>query len=478
MDARSEAQHIALAVDLDGTLIATDLLWESLFQLLRANPFALFLIPFWALKGKAHLKSQIAARIDLDPSVLPYRQEVLTRLKDERSSGRQLILATGSHEKLARSVSDHLGIFSEVFATDANCNLTSSRKRDVLIGRFGDGGFDYAGNSKADLAVFDAARSAIVVAPDKSAASWQADHGGELIDAPRPSLKTIIKMLRVHQWMKNTLIAVPMVLSHEYFNPGMLLSCVLAFVSFSAAASAIYIINDFLDMPLDRKHPTKKNRPFAAGTLSIPFGLVSAASLLTVSAAAALSLDPLFGAVLALYLVITTAYSFSLKRMLLVDVMTLAGLYTMRILAGAAATGTTVSFWLLAFSIFFFLSLALVKRHVELADSQEDEGKRIAGRGYRPEDLSVIAQGGISSAFASALVLALYIDSSSVRELYEHPWMIWPLAPIVLYLTLRIWVLAGRRELHDDPVVFLVRDWRSQLVIAIGAILLAVASMQ
>ncbi|MEX0346786.1 MAG: UbiA family prenyltransferase [Rhizobiaceae bacterium] len=478
MDARSEAQHIALAVDLDGTLIATDLLWESLFQLLRANPLALFLLPLWALKGKAYLKSEIARRVDLDPSILPYRQEVLARLKDERSSGRQLILATGSHEKLARSVSDHLGIFSEVFATDEKCNLTSSRKRDVLTGRYGDGGFDYAGNSKADIAVFDAARSAIVVAPDNKAARWQVENGGELIDAPRPSLKTIIKMLRVHQWLKNTLIAVPMVLSHEYFNINMLLGCVLAFVSFSAAASAIYIINDFLDMPLDRKHPTKKNRPFAAGTLSIPFGLVSAASLLTVSAAAALSLDPLFGAVLALYLVITTAYSFSLKRMLLIDVMTLAGLYTVRILAGAAATGTTVSFWLLAFSIFFFLSLALVKRHVELADSEEDEGTRIAGRGYRPEDLSVIAQGGISSAFASALVLALYIDSSSVRELYEHPWMIWPLAPIVLYLTLRIWVLAGRRELHDDPVVFLVRDWRSQLVIAIGAVLLAVASMQ
>ncbi len=478
MDARSEAQHIALAVDLDGTLIATDLLWESLFLLLRANPLALFLLPLWALKGKAHLKSEIANRVDLDPSTLPYRQEILTRLKDERSSGRQLILATGSHEKLARSVSDHLGIFSEVFATDENCNLTSSRKRDALIARFGDGGFDYAGNSKADIAVFDAARSAIVVAPDTKAARWQEENGGELIDAPRPSLKTIVKMLRVHQWLKNTLIAVPMVLSHEYFNVGMVFACALAFVSFSAAASAIYIINDFLDMPLDRKHLTKKNRPFAAGTLSIPFGLVCAALLLMVSAAAALSLDPLFGAVLALYLVITTAYSFSLKRMLLIDVMTLAGLYTVRILAGAAATGTSVSFWLLAFSIFFFLSLALVKRHVELADSEENEGTRIAGRGYRPEDLTVIAQGGISSAFASALVLALYIDSSSVRELYEHPWMIWPLAPIVLYLTLRIWVLAGRRELHDDPVVFLVRDWRSQLVIAIGAVLLAVASMQ
>ncbi len=478
MDARSEAQHIALAVDLDGTLIASDLLWESLFQLLRTSPLALFLLPFWLLKGRAHLKAQIASWVEIDPSTLPYRAEVLTRLREEKAVGRQLILATGSHEKFAQAVSEHLGLFDTVLATDASRNLTSANKRDVLVEEFGDGGFDYAGNSKADVTVFDAARSAIVVAPDRAATRWHAQNGGELIEAPKPSLKTIIKMLRVHQWLKNTLIAVPMVLSHEYFNAGMLIACVLAFVSFSAAASAIYVINDFLDMPLDRKHPTKKNRPLAAGLLSVPFGLASTGLLLAISFSAAIALDSLFSAVLVLYLFITTAYSFALKRMLLIDVMTLAGLYTVRILAGAAATGTTVSFWLLAFAIFFFLSLALVKRHVELSDCELEHGTRIAGRGYRPEDLSVIAQGGVSAAFASALVLALYIDSDAVRELYTHPWMIWPLAPIVLYLTLRIWVLAGRRELHDDPVVFLVRDWRSQLVIAIGAILLVIAGVQ
>ncbi len=478
MDARSEAKHVALAVDLDGTLVATDLFWESLFLLLRRNPLALFLLPFWLFGGKARLKSEIAARVEIDPADLPYRPEVLERLTAEKKAGRRLVLATGSHEKFAEAISDHLGLFDAVLATDGSRNLTSRRKRDVLVAEFGDGGFDYAGNSKADIAVFDAARAAIVVAPDRAALRWQSSHQAELIKAPELSLKTIVKMLRVHQWLKNTLIAVPMVLSHEYFNTGMLVACVLAFISFSAAASAIYIVNDFLDMPLDRKHATKKNRPFAAGTLSIPFGIASAIALLAISFAAAAPLDPLFAAALALYLVTTTAYSFSLKRMLLVDVLTLAGLYTIRILAGAAATGTDVSFWLLAFAIFFFLSLALVKRHVELADAEVEIGSRIAGRGYRPEDLSIIAQGGVSAAFAAALVLALYIDSDSVRELYTWPWLIWPLAPIVLYLTLRIWVLAGRRELHDDPVVFLVRDWRSQLVIALGAVLLVVAGLK
>ncbi len=480
MDARSDTTHVALAVDLDGTLIAADLFWESLFQLLRRQPWALFLLPFWLFVGKARLKSEIAQRVDLDVANLPYRRDVIELLKTERQagSGRRVILATGSHQKFAEAVSRHLGLFDAILATSASCNMTSKRKRDALIGKYGDGGFDYFGNSRADIPVFDAARTSIVVAPDRAASKWQRDNDAELIEAPKPSLKTVIKMLRIHQWLKNTLIGVPVVLSHEYFNVSMLSALVLAFVSFCAAASAIYIINDFVDMPLDRKHPTKRNRPFAAGSLSIPFGLVSAAVLLLVCLFTALALTPMFAGVMVVYLVTTTAYSFFLKRMLLLDVLTLAGLYTLRILAGAAATGTTVSFWLLTFSIFFFLSLALVKRHVELTDTELEHGERIAGRGYRPEDLSIIAQGGVSAAFASTLVLALYIDSDAVRELYAYPWLVWPLAPIVLYLTLRVWVLAGRRELHDDPVVFLVRDWRSQLVIAAGAILLIIAGMQ
>jgi 4-hydroxybenzoate polyprenyltransferase len=255
----------------------------------------------------------------------------------------------------------------------------------------------------------------------------------------------------------------------------MLLACALAFVSFSTAASAIYIVNDFFDLALDRKHPTKRNRPFASGVLSMPFGMASVAVLLGISFATAAFLPPLFMAVLATYLVATTAYSLSVKRMLLLDVLMLAFLYTMRLLAGAAATGVDVSFWLLAFSTFFFLSLALVKRFVELRASDLVQGERIAGRGYRAEDQDVIAQAGMASAFSSALVLALYIDSAAVRELYPHPWMVWPLAPIVLYLTMRVWILARRDEMHDDPVVFIIRDWRSQLVAVTGGVMLLIA---
>lgn len=476
MDARSDKNAIPLAVDLDGTLIATDLLWEGLFALLKKNPLYLFLVPVWLVGGPARLKQEIAARIDIDPASLPYRQPLLERLRAEHAQGRKIVLATGTPRKFAEAIALHLGIFDRVLATDGKDNLTSDKKRASLVAAYGDGGFDYAGNSRHDLKVFDAARRAIVVAPDRSAARWQARHGGDNMPAPKPTLRTVLKMLRVHQWLKNTLIAVPLVLSHEYFNIALIKDCALAFVSFSAVASAIYIVNDFFDLTLDRQHATKRNRPFASGMLSIPFGLVSIAVLLAVGIGTALFLPVEFLIVLGGYMVATTAYSLAVKRMLLLDVLTLAGLYTMRILAGTAATGIDVSFWLLAFSAFFFLSLALVKRYVELRSTMLSAGQRIAGRGYRTEDQEIVAQAGMASAFSSALVLALYIDSNEVRELYSHPWVVWPVAPIVLYLAMRVWILARRDELHDDPVVFIMRDWRSQIVILMGALLLVVGA--
>jgi 4-hydroxybenzoate polyprenyltransferase/phosphoserine phosphatase len=472
MDARPDRNAAPLVVDLDGTLIATDLLWEGLFALLKKNPLYIFLVPFWLARGAAHLKQAIASRVEVDAANLPYRSELLARLHADHDAGRKIVLATGTPRKFADAIALHLGIFDAVLATDGPDNLTSTRKRAALVAAYGDGGFDYAGNSRHDVAVFDVARAALVVAPDRRAARWQVEHESEIMPAPKATLKTVCKMLRVHQWTKNVLIAVPMVLSHEYLDPALILQCVLAFVSFSAVASAIYIVNDFFDLALDRQHPTKRNRPFASGALSIPFGLAAAGILLVVGIGAGLLVSWPFMGVLAGYIVITTAYSLALKRMLLIDVLTLAGLYTVRVIAGAAATGVGVSFWLLAFSMFFFLSLALVKRYVELGSPSLTPGERIAGRGYRCEDRDVVAQAGMASAFSSALVLALYMNSEAVRELYPHPWMVWPLAPIVLYMTMRVWILARRGEMHDDPVVFIISDWRSQIVVLIGAVLL------
>ncbi|MBE7185221.1 MAG: UbiA family prenyltransferase [Methylobacterium mesophilicum] len=478
MDARSDNRTIPLAVDLDGTLIASDLLWEGLFMLLRANPLYLFLLPLWLFRGgPAGLKRAIATRVELDPSALPYRPEVLALIAAARTEGRIIVLATGTPRRFAEAVAAHLGLFDAVLSTGDGENLISRNKRRALEAAYGEGGFDYAGNSRHDLCLFDAAREAFVVAPDRAASRWQQQHGGQLVATPKPNLRTVRKMLRTHQWLKNVLVVVPMVLSHEYFNPSMLLQSALAFVAFSAAASAIYILNDFFDLSLDRKHPTKRARPFASGMLTVPFGFASMAALLLVAVAASLPLGWQFQAVLLLYLISTTAYSFAIKRMLLLDVLALAGLYTLRLLAGATATGVGVSFWLLAFAIFFFLSLALVKRYVELRHSALVIGEKIAGRGYRAEDQEIIAQAGMAASFSAALVLALYIDSAEVRELYPHPWMIWPLAPIVLYLTMRVWILGRRDEMHDDPVVFIITDWRSQLVVAFGGLLIVAAAV-
>lgn len=478
MDERLKSRDVPLAVDLDGTLIATDLLWESAFVLLKKNPLFIFLLPIWLLSGKANLKQQIASRVSIDAALLPYRQDFLNYLRHEHALGRRLVLATAAAKPLAQVVATELGIFETVYATSGKTNLSSHRKAQLLSEKFGPNGFDYAGNDRADLAVFAAAHEVIVVAPDHAAARFQKESGSRLFAEKATGIKPYLKMLRVHQWLKNLLVFVPAILTHTIFYPEILLASVLAFVAFSAAASAIYILNDIIDLPLDRQHARKRLRPFASGALSIPFGLKVSIFLLLLAAASCLLLPLEFALVIGLYLVATTAYSLALKRMLLIDVICLAALYAMRLLGGTAATEIPQSFWLMAFAMFFFLSLAMVKRYVELQHSTVTEKDRIAGRGYRPEDMNVVGQSGVASGFTAAVVLALYINSAAVQELYTYQWLIWPLVPIVLYIIIRVWILAHRKEMDDDPVVFLANDWRSQVVIAIGAVLLFVAGLR
>jgi 4-hydroxybenzoate polyprenyltransferase len=424
MDARTEQVAIPLAIDLDGTLIATDLLWEGLFLLLRKNPLFLFMVPLWLARGgPARLKCEIADRVDIDPAGLPYRPEVMERLRANKTAGRRIILATGTPRKFAEAIAAHLGLFDDVLATDRTGNLTSRRKSRGAGRSLWRWRFRLCRQQPSRYCLFRrGARSVDRRAGPGRRRAGTDSHGGVFVETQKPTLKTYLKMLRAHQWLKNVLIAVPMILSHEYLNTSMLIACAIAFVSFSAAASAIYIVNDFFDLALDRQHAYQEEpavcersavdaiRPGQRGGA---FGDQRVCRQLSCPGSSAQCS--------AGYLVVTTAYSLSLKRMLLIDVMTLAGLYTMRIMAGAAATGTDLSFWLLAFSIFFFLSLALVKRYVELRTTDVKQGERIAGRGYRAEDQEVIAQAGMASAFSSALVLALYIHSDAVVEQYPTP---------------------------------------------------------
>ncbi|WP_394691199.1 UbiA family prenyltransferase [Hoeflea sp.] len=477
MDAVSDNRHVPLCIDLDGTLIATDSLWEGLVSVLIRRPWLFFAAIFWTLSGKAVLKREVAARLTHDGADWPYREEVIARIKQAREAGQPVWLVTGAAESTATAIADHLGLFDRVLhSTDAE-NLTSSRKRDRLVSICGDAGFDYAGNSRDDLAVFDAARRAIIVAPDAAARKWGARNRAEFLPLAKVSSLAILKSIRVHQWLKNVLIAVPLVLNHEFANTNLVLAVIAAFFSFSFLASAVYVVNDISDLANDRQHPRKRLRPLASGAVSVPVISVAAVALLAASIGLASLLPPLFWAVLAMYATITTAYTFVLKRKLLVDVFTLAALYTLRIIAGAAATGTELSFWLLAFSIFFFLSLALVKRYVELDELADSEDVKLKGRSYVGFDKDMIGQAGVASAFSAAMVLALYVHSDEVTSMYAQPWLLWPLCPLILYMLLRIWILARRSQMHDDPVVFIMRDWRSQVTTSVGAALVILATL-
>ncbi|WP_245197526.1 UbiA family prenyltransferase [Jiella mangrovi] len=476
MDARIGQKDRPIFVDLDGTLIKSDLLWETLFLTARQAPVRLLRLPGWLSSGKARLKAELARDVDFDPALLPYREEVLQALREAKADGRRIVLATGSNERLAHAVADHLGLFDAVMASCDDVNLTSSRKLERITADCGEDGFDYFGNSHEDICLLDAAADATVVAPDRAARRWQRRTGAELIEAGGNPARAALKAMRPHQWAKNVLVFVPVVLTHEFFNVSMLLSALVAFFAFSFAASAVYILNDLVDLTADRKHKTKRNRPFASGSLQIPHGLKLATGLFAGSLVLSLLLPWTFLGVLVAYLCATTAYSMFIKRMLLIDVLTLAGLYTTRIMAGVAATDVSVSFWLLAFSLFFFLSLALVKRYTELMDFGSGAERSKTGRGYVDADLETLAQAGMASGFASVMVLALYINSPEVLVHYNMPAMVWPLCPILLYIIVRIWVLARRGQMHDDPVVFILQDWRSQMMIAIGAIMFLLAA--
>ena len=466
-----------LVVDLDGTLIRTDILLESFMLLVRENPLVLFLMPFWLLRGKANLKAQIARRVEVPVAYLPYHDALLDYIRHERGSGREIVLATASNRRYAEAIADHLGVFDAVFASDDTRNLAGDGKRDVLTERYGEGGYVYAANHSVDLKVWRHCDRAIVVGDAALAGKAEAMCGLEKhFVVQRPGVKTLIKALRVHQWVKNALIFVPLMTAHQIANPGLIWQCVLAFLAFSVCASSVYFLNDLLDLNDDRQHATTKNRPFAAGTLSLSVGILGAPLLLLAAVLACFFLPPEFRLVLLVYYGLTLAYSFKLKRLVMVDVVTLASLYTIRIVAGAAAIDVRLSFWLLSFSVFVFLSLAIIKRYSELMKLKAMNATKALGRGYQVEDLELLSSLGGASGYLSVLVLALYINSPEVQGMYSNPVLMWPACLVMLYWVSRIWIIAHRGNMDDDPIVFALKDRASVIAgaLIVGFMLLAV----
>lgn len=474
---RGTASEVPLVVDLDGTLIRTDLLVEGALALVRRRPLAIFAMAGWLLRGgKARLKAEVAARATVDPTTLPYQAGLLADLRARRDAGQRLVLATAADRAAAEPVARHLGLFDEILASDGATNLDGEAKRRRLVERFGEKGFDYAGNDGVDLAVWRSARAAVLVNPTPAAAG-----AGRIVEVAarfedRPDGPSgHLRALRPQQWLKNLLVFVPLVISHSFADPGDVLAATLAFVAFCLAASAVYVLNDLLDLPDDRRHPRKRLRAFASGEVPALHGILMVPALLAAAVALALAVSPAFLAALALYLAATTLYSFALKRIVLVDVFTLAGLYTLRVIAGSAAIGLWPTFWILAFSMFIFLSLALLKRYTELLGVRELGAMAAPGRGYVTGDLGLLSALGAAAGFLAVLVLALYINSPAVLPLYARPEVLWLLCPLLLYWVSRAWLVAHRGDMHDDPVVFAVRDRVSRAVAAAMALVILLA---
>lgn len=448
-----------IVVDLDGTLILSDLLIESFLVLIKQNPFSIFSVLLWLLKGKAYMKQEIATRAELSIDTLPFNEALVQFLIQKKAEGYPIALATASHRKYADLIADHLKLFDNVFATENGVNLSGARKKQRLNEAYGVKGYHYAGNAEVDLEVWQDSAAAIVVGNESlTVKARRLTQIEAVFPHENRTVKTWIKALRVHQWVKNGLIFVPLLASHQFGDTSAVFACLIAFLSFSLCASSVYLLNDLLDLKDDRLHQTKRNRPFAAGTLDLLHGLLAAPGLLVVALllAGAVSLD--FAIVLVCYYILTFAYSFYLKRVVLIDVVTLASLYTVRIVAGAAAIAVPLTFWLLAFSIFVFLSLAIVKRYTELLALKEKSVKKTLGRGYQVEDVELLSSLGGSSGYISVLVLALYINSSEVKALYDQPMLMWPICLVMLYWISRVWIIAHRGEMNDDPIVFALKD--------------------
>ncbi len=462
-----------LVVDLDGTLIYSDILYESILQLIISKPIYFFALPFWLLMGKAFLKMKLAKHVRIDVTNLPFNFELINWLKAQKLNERKLILCTATYSSVADQIASHVGIFDDVLSSNGEVNLSGRDKANLLVQKYGEFKFDYVGNSYVDLRVWEKSACGIVVNASKNVlAKARLVTNVMYVFPKRDSYTSYVKIFRLHQWVKNILIFVPIFAAHQTISDQMATELFLGFLSFGLCASSVYIGNDMLDLQNDRKHPRKYLRSFASGYVPLSTGFLFVPILMFSSFLIAFYLNKTFLLLLLGYFSLSSIYSFSLKRIVLVDCLILAILYTLRIVAGAILVSLSPSFWLLAFSVFFFLSLAFVKRFAELKIYLNNgNSKNLPGRGYFLDDTFLIQQMGVTSGYLSALVLALYINSENVINLYPAKEVIWCAVPLILLWISWIWLKANRGEMHDDPIVFAFKD---KLSFFIGILFVAI----
>jgi len=468
-----------LYVDLDGTLTPSDTLYESVMLFIRRNPFNLLRMLAWLLLGKAGFKQRLAGAVRPDPARLPYNERFVQFLREERARGRPLVLASAADVRIVREVAAHLKLFQDTLGTNARgdgLNLSRRHKRAAIEAHARASGHDrwaYAGNSRDDLAVWEGSSQAVAVnAPPSVIERLQKIHAqARVFDRVPLSLLTVLRAIRLKQWSKNALLFVPLLAAHS-LDPHRWAMVALAFVAFGLCASATYLFNDLLDLPNDRVHRIKRHRPLASAAIAIPTAVLLGVVMMALAFVLAFAVSTAFAALLLAYTATTLAYSMVLKRLALIDVLVLSGLYTLRIGAGAVAAGVDLSNWLLAISIFLFLSLALVKRCAELEELDDGNTTLAPGRGYQPRDLTSLRGMGMASGFLAVMVFALYIDSQNSLALYRQPEWLWAAAPVLLLWIMRIWLKTGRRELRgEDPLQFALRDPFSWVtLIAMGGI--------
>ncbi len=457
-----------LCVDLDGTLINTDMLWESLIYQIRRNPFVIFMIFFWLIRGKVYLKKKLAFKFDFEPNLLPRNENIVELIKSKKKQGYKVYLVSASYEYIVKKIYDTFSdeLFDGYFATqEGRGNLSSNNKSLFLNNTFGNKKYEYVGNSFADIPVWNECDRAYIYAEKKCANKYVKILNNTNLEIIRPndyskkySINLILKQIRVHQWVKNVLIFCPAFAVHALLPFNKYIDLLMAFLSFCFLTSSVYVINDLLDLWSDRVHDKKKFRPLASGNLSIPKGLLIALICLSLSTLTALLLSLKFYLYVLIYFVVNLMYSVRLKNIVALDCVLLACMYTYRIFLGCAASKMDYSLWLFSFAVFLFLSLALIKRYIELYNLQRKGKQTIVGRAYSVADISIVSSMYVSFGTLSVLVFAMYLSSEEVKNSFSSIWYAYSSLLFILYWMIYLFIKTARGEIDDDPVLFVLKD--------------------
>ena len=462
-----------LVFDLDGTLIVGDCLWEAVVHAACTKPWILLGTALAFLNhGRSRAKTHLAERCPVGPRNIAPNTATIAHLTKELEAGRTCLMATASPMKWAKEINDSLGSpFDEIFATlPSGENLKGPTKARVLEDRFGKKGFDYVGDSISDIPVWKAARQAILAGGSKKTAVAAKKAGIEAQEIePRRQRGRWSELLRTHQWSKNLLVLIPLVAAHKYGELDTIIAGLVTLAAFCATASGNYILNDLWDAPRDRGHPDKCSRPLAAGEIGVPTALGTAALLVVGGLSLGATVSPATAGALAIYMALAFGYSHWAKSVMILDALVLASLYCIRLWTGGTATETPVSFWLMSASLFLFFSLALGKRDAELSAHQKTNG-----RGYKHGDRTNIAAIGAASAVGSAFMLCLYIQSPEAQTYYAHNPLLWALPSGCIYWAGRFWLLCGRGQMTEDPVIWAIKDKPTWL--CAGAVTLALTA--